>query len=188
MAGRGTMRQLSRGLMGSIPVKPRPVAVVPEVTVKTKTVRDMLVQIKDEYPDIFRVTLDQIDELIEVRYNNGNKILSLNDPTTIFDVVSLFMVSANNPEPNYATVIDYLQSKSLANDILWDQPLLQPARDKLLVTSELLQKKERGVKGIGKCSRCHSDELVFAEAQMRSADEPMTIFVSCLECGNRWKC
>jgi transcription elongation factor S-II len=24
--------------------------------------------------------------------------------------------------------------------------------------------------------------------QTRSADEPMTTFVTCIDCGNRWKC
>lgn len=39
-----------------------------------------------------------------------------------------------------------------------------------------------------KCSRCHKRECSFYQLQTRSADEPMTTFVTCLNCGKRWKC
>ena len=38
------------------------------------------------------------------------------------------------------------------------------------------------------CRRCKKNRCTYYQAQTRSADEPMTIFVTCLECGNRWKC
>jgi transcription elongation factor S-II len=38
-----------------------------------------------------------------------------------------------------------------------------------------------------KCRKCQSRSCSFYEVQTRSADEPMTQFISCLECGNRWK-
>ena len=38
-----------------------------------------------------------------------------------------------------------------------------------------------------KCSRCKKRECSYYELQTRSADEPMTVFVSCLNCNNRWK-
>ena len=37
------------------------------------------------------------------------------------------------------------------------------------------------------CRKCGQRECTFYEMQTRSADEPMTIFVTCLSCGNRWK-
>eukprot|EP00746_Dinoflagellata_sp_MGD_P020438 gnl/MRDRNA2_/MRDRNA2_147647_c0_seq1.p1 gnl/MRDRNA2_/MRDRNA2_147647_c0~~gnl/MRDRNA2_/MRDRNA2_147647_c0_seq1.p1 ORF type:complete len:280 (-),score=56.14 gnl/MRDRNA2_/MRDRNA2_147647_c0_seq1:66-905(-) len=37
------------------------------------------------------------------------------------------------------------------------------------------------------CGKCHSRNCTFFEKQTRSADEPMTIFVTCIECGNKWK-
>jgi DNA-directed RNA polymerase subunit M/transcription elongation factor TFIIS len=39
-----------------------------------------------------------------------------------------------------------------------------------------------------KCSRCKSKECSYYEQQVKSSDEPMTIFVNCLNCGNKWKC
>ncbi|KAL1245552.1 Transcription elongation factor A protein [Trichinella spiralis] len=38
-----------------------------------------------------------------------------------------------------------------------------------------------------KCGKCHKKNCTYTQAQTRSADEPMTTFVYCRECGNRWK-
>jgi len=39
-----------------------------------------------------------------------------------------------------------------------------------------------------KCFKCGKRKCTYYELQTRSADEPMTTFVSCLSCGNHWKC
>lgn len=38
------------------------------------------------------------------------------------------------------------------------------------------------------CRKCKSKECSYYQLQTRSADEPMTTFVTCINCGNRWKC
>ena len=38
-----------------------------------------------------------------------------------------------------------------------------------------------------KCKKCHSKKCTYYEMQTRSADEPATIFVTCLDCGKHWK-
>lgn len=38
------------------------------------------------------------------------------------------------------------------------------------------------------CGRCKSKNCSYYQLQTRSADEPMTTFVTCVDCGNRWKC
>jgi transcription elongation factor S-II len=37
------------------------------------------------------------------------------------------------------------------------------------------------------CGRCHKRECTYYEMQTRSADEPMTIFINCLNCGKHWR-
>jgi DNA-directed RNA polymerase subunit M/transcription elongation factor TFIIS len=37
------------------------------------------------------------------------------------------------------------------------------------------------------CSKCKSKKTSFYEMQTRSADEPMTVFIQCINCGKRWK-
>ena len=39
-----------------------------------------------------------------------------------------------------------------------------------------------------RCWKCKKNKCTYYELQTRSADEPMTTFVSCLHCGNHWKC
>ena len=38
-----------------------------------------------------------------------------------------------------------------------------------------------------KCKKCKSTKCTYYEMQTRSADEPATIFVTCLDCGKHWK-
>jgi DNA-directed RNA polymerase subunit M/transcription elongation factor TFIIS len=37
------------------------------------------------------------------------------------------------------------------------------------------------------CRKCKGKKCTYMSVQTRSADEPSTIFVTCLDCGNRWK-
>jgi DNA-directed RNA polymerase subunit M/transcription elongation factor TFIIS len=38
-----------------------------------------------------------------------------------------------------------------------------------------------------KCGKCKERNCTYFQLQTRSADEPMTTFVTCLNCNNRWK-
>lgn len=40
---------------------------------------------------------------------------------------------------------------------------------------------------IFKCGKCGNNQCSYRQLQTRSADEPMTTFVSCISCGHRWK-
>ena len=48
------------------------------------------------------------------------------------------------------------------------------------------KKHSKVLSGVYKC-KCGSDKTTQFEMQTRSADEPMTIFITCVECGNRWR-
>ena len=37
------------------------------------------------------------------------------------------------------------------------------------------------------CRKCKSQRCTYYEMQTRSADEPATIFVTCLDCGKHWR-
>lgn len=39
-----------------------------------------------------------------------------------------------------------------------------------------------------KCYKCAKRQCTYYQMQTRSADEAMTTFVTCLNCGNNWKC
>jgi len=37
------------------------------------------------------------------------------------------------------------------------------------------------------CRKCKGNQCTYYQMQTRSADEPMTCYISCVLCGNRWK-
>jgi DNA-directed RNA polymerase subunit M/transcription elongation factor TFIIS len=47
--------------------------------------------------------------------------------------------------------------------------------------------KPEAMTNLFKCRKCQSRETSYYEVQTRSADEPMTQFITCLKCHNRWK-
>ena len=38
-----------------------------------------------------------------------------------------------------------------------------------------------------KCTRCKKNHCSYYELQTRSADEATTVFITCLNCGKRWR-
>ena len=61
------------------------------------------------------------------------------------------------------------------------------------ITNHIENLKKKAVKafapqeGLFRCSRCKSKKTTHYQLQTRSADEPMTTFVTCLNCDKRWK-
>ena len=47
--------------------------------------------------------------------------------------------------------------------------------------------EEEVADGIFKCKKCGSRKTTYYSLQTRSADEPMTNYVTCVQCKNRWK-
>lgn len=64
---------------------------------------------------------------------------------------------------------------------------------------ELILKNKKKMEGLSRdrnqegtsmfrCGKCRKNNCTYFQLQTRSADEPMTTFVTCLNCENRWKC
>jgi DNA-directed RNA polymerase subunit M/transcription elongation factor TFIIS len=53
-------------------------------------------------------------------------------------------------------------------------------------TAALEGSKEEGC-DLFKCRRCGKSRTRYWEMQTRSADEPMTVFIKCLNCGKEWR-
>jgi len=63
-----------------------------------------------------------------------------------------------------------------------------PLREQMnLREQHLLEGNKAMATDLFKCSRCHKRECTFYELQTRSADEPMTKFITCVNCGSHWK-
>ena len=55
-------------------------------------------------------------------------------------------------------------------------------KDDTIINSRQLAKTDQF-----KCSKCKKRECSYYELQVRSADESSTIFITCLNCGHRWR-
>ena len=64
---------------------------------------------------------------------------------------------------------------------LWEK-LKKISLDKITI------KKEEISDGIFVCNKCKSKKTTYYQMQTRSADEPMTTFVTCANCNLKWKC
>uniref|UniRef100_A0A7S2YJE2 TFIIS-type domain-containing protein n=1 Tax=Entomoneis paludosa TaxID=265537 RepID=A0A7S2YJE2_9STRA len=64
----------------------------------------------------------------------------------------------------------------------WEQANEAKINEMCGIKGELLQAS------LFTCGRCKSTKTTSTQKQTRSADEPMTVFVFCMNCGKRWKC
>jgi transcription elongation factor S-II len=53
--------------------------------------------------------------------------------------------------------------------------------------NDQLNENNKVQEGMFMCGKCKSRKTTYYQLQTRSADEPMTTFVNCVNCGNRWK-
>jgi transcription elongation factor S-II len=71
---------------------------------------------------------------------------------------------------------------------------LYPEKWKYLIDKKIKRDKSEGVVDLSAatdeffCFKCKKRKCSYYQMQTRSADEPMTTFVTCLLCGNNWRC
>ena len=107
-----------------------------------------------------------IDRLRSVVLNlNGDIITHINDGTIKPHIVAFMTHQELSPE-KWATLID-AKSK----------------RDKNKFETNIAAATDTFT-----CRKCKGNQCTYYQMQTRSADEPMTTFVTCIPCGNRWKC
>ena len=87
----------------------------------------------------------------------------------------------------------YKQKEFTFEDLMtWNETEIFPERNKELAEKQF-QREQRLLEGNKAnatdqfyCGRCHKRQCTYYELQTRSADEPMTIFIQCVNCGKRW--
>ena len=101
---------------------------------------------------------------------------------------------------NYVSAVAYrVKNKSLDTRKLADYTAIQLNPDGLAAQAEFkrraldlkreeAKKKEQDYEGLFKCRKCKSTKTSYYQMQTRSADEPMTTYVTCNNCGLKWKC
>jgi transcription elongation factor S-II len=102
-------------------------------------------------------------------------------------------IFANLGSPDLITMINSKQIKIheiafMSHQELQPEKWRQLLEDKKIRDEHKFTPKIQASTDTFTCWKCKSKECTYYQLQTRSADEPMTIFVQCTTCGNRWKC
>lgn len=98
------------------------------------------------------------------------------------------------PQLVYRLKTKQLETKNLARypaEVLWPDGPWAKTIYKLKERDLMMEKakvEEENYNGLFKCRKCKSVKTSYYQMQTRSADEPMTTYVTCRNCGNKWKC
>mmetsp|Transcript_40657 Transcript_40657/g.73231 ORF Transcript_40657/g.73231 Transcript_40657/m.73231 type:complete len:347 (+) Transcript_40657:58-1098(+) len=79
-----------------------------------------------------------------------------------------------------------------AEDMASDEKNAERAKDRKYAMEALdqgwaLKNGQQLTTGMFQCGKCKGTKTTYFQMQTRSSDEPMTTFVTCLTCNNRWK-
>jgi DNA-directed RNA polymerase subunit M/transcription elongation factor TFIIS len=96
---------------------------------------------------------------------------------TIFaNITAEFIHSLQDPQ-----LIAFMSHQELNHDVWKDLLAKKQKRDESLFSSTIVPNTDIT------CFKCKSNQCTYTQLQTRSADESMTTYVSCHNCGNNWK-
>jgi len=130
----------------------------------------------------YNYTLSFENELFRLTYKNKIMSLSMNmDVNNKFINNKTFLKRIKNGEIDLNNIA-FLPGYKVCPEN-WD----------LIIKRNKAKKKLEYSKSVGietdayKCGRCKKKRCVYYQLQTRSCDEPMTTFVTCVNCTNSWK-
>ena len=159
---------------------------VPEI--KTQSLVNILQSIKKEDGTPI-VNYNESLALTSLKFQRGDHILTLEDRYFVYEIVNMlntldYVVVYNFLATNWESIFG--SGPNLRKKILFENPLLSKSRDRLELDMEIFRSRVEVSKGAVDCKRCGSEETLSVERMTRSADEPMTIRVTCLQCKYKW--
>jgi hypothetical protein len=175
--GGGVLKQFGGGTavvtVGAIPqVTAAPTVKIVEETGHTILTRSL---------GIWNGTPEQARELSMLVYGDGTSIIDIKRRDIMVEIIGMLK------NQGFEEVVKFLTGAPNPDYVLWAQKSLDEGRIKVAREAVIQQAEEVGVKGVGKCRYCNSTELVFSQRQLRSGDEPATIFVRCVLCTKQWR-
>jgi DNA-directed RNA polymerase subunit M/transcription elongation factor TFIIS len=119
--------------------------------------------------------------LFQVCYTSAARRLIVNlDPTTyIHNTHLLQKIKQKDLQIEHLATMSVMDYAPSLYSGLHDRMLLREQRQ--------LEGNKAMATDMFKCNRCGKRETTFYELQTRSADEPMTKFITCVNCGKRWR-
>ena len=148
------------------------------------------VYLKELEKEIYNYTIDKCINLnIVPTWNMLLKKIYINKSRNIF-----INLQPDNYIKNKRLILRLLNYEFTPKELVHMTPQeLFPENWKKLIDEKykrekvLYETKKEAMTDRFKCKKCKSKETCYYELQTRSADEPMTIFITCINCGNRWK-
>lgn len=113
----------------------------------------------------------QTNTNIEVVYNKE-----------VYDKLGEIM-NAEEKEQRIKITSDIFKVRTGTNSVFFE-----PFKNKRDIENDRMLNPPEVKQGIFQCRKCKSKRTWSYQLQTRSADEPMTNFVTCVECKNRWTC
>ena len=144
-------------------------------------------------------TLKREKIILELRKDRNKSLLEFNSLSkeiqTFLDEI-IVLSNQNNfeelKEKIKSKVISVIDLMDMRPEQLWsDGPYAKLQEERIhkdLRKQYLAKEAKDSLVGFFTCGRCKSKKTTYYQLQTRSADEPMTTFVSCLNCEKNWKC
>nr|QBK90625.1 MAG: transcription factor S-II [Pithovirus LCPAC104] len=131
-----------------------------------------------------RLISDQ--EILSIK---NRDIIDYKDTGLILVIVNLIREIGYKDLNNFLDKVSFLKDKrSIKSEIIFNNPLTKNLQEKSIENIKSYEKKPENVEGLfGECAKCKSLKISYVQIQTRSADEPMTIIITCVECDNTWK-
>ena len=156
---------------------------------------------RNQYIEKFNLKLNSLKlkldakKLDESIYDYSKKYVILNNMSEIYNEMT-YKTKSNELIRCLTSENEYLISALTEGTItLEDLPLIKPQMlnrkqwDHVVKRLEYIdfKKNNMATTDIYQCRKCKERKCHIYQAQTRSADEPMTTFVTCVSCGNNWK-
>lgn len=106
--------------------------------------------------------------------------------------IYLNLKDKNNPDLRAAVVSGAIDGKLLWSMSVQDLASAEKKKELAALTKEALFSAQgaapkKSETDMFECGKCKKRRTTYYQMQTRSADEPMTTFVTCLECGHAWR-
>lgn len=134
-----------------------------------------------QYADSIRVTRNwKVQRFVNIYLDKARSVISNIDPNSYLNNSRL--VTRLKEHEFLPHELPFMTPDSVFPE-KWKQIMDERVKKELNVFDE----KPQSMTNQFKCGKCKKRECIYQELQLRSADEPMTLFITCLNCGNRWK-